>query len=154
MHLNKRLPQTRDIRAKLVTHGQRLLGDGHLTLAPAARTPLGWSVRNFLHYASLPGALLLPWLLAIPFLVSSARSQVVTPLHVVNPTTQTRTLEPVSVGFPVMRQLALHDVATFVLQDASQQLVPFAARESVRCDVALSRGVTCASSKVTTVCRT
>jgi hypothetical protein len=61
--------QPRDIRAKLIAHCQRLLNDRSMSLTRAPRTPFGWSVRNFLHYAILPGALLLPWLLATPFLI-------------------------------------------------------------------------------------
>jgi hypothetical protein len=58
------------VRAKLIAHGRSLLNDGRLTLTRAQPTPLGWSVRNFLHYAIVPGALLLPWLLAIPTLIA------------------------------------------------------------------------------------
>ena len=56
------------VRAKLIAHCQPLLSDGRITLTPAQPTPFGWSLRNALHYAVIPGALLLPWLLAIPFL--------------------------------------------------------------------------------------
>jgi hypothetical protein len=56
------------IRAKLIAHGQALLGDGRIALTRPLATPFTWSVRNFLHYAIVPGVLLLPWLLAIPFL--------------------------------------------------------------------------------------
>jgi hypothetical protein len=38
-------------------------------LTPPARTPVGWWVRNALHFAIVPAALLLPWLLALPFLI-------------------------------------------------------------------------------------
>src|SRR5205823_1494432 len=58
-----------DVRAKLIAHCQPLLTDGTLSLTRPQRTPLGWSLRNFLHYATIPGALLLPWLLAIPSLI-------------------------------------------------------------------------------------
>jgi len=61
--------EPRDVRAKLIAHCRPLLNGGQLALTGAARTPLGWTVRNFLHYAILPGALLLPWLLAAPFLM-------------------------------------------------------------------------------------
>jgi hypothetical protein len=57
------------VRAKLIAHCRPLLNDGKISLTRAQRTPFGWSVRNFLHYAILPGALLLPWLLAAPFLI-------------------------------------------------------------------------------------
>ena len=57
------------VRAKLVAHGRGLLNDGSISLTRAPRTPFAWSVRNVLHYAIIPGALLLPWILAIPFLV-------------------------------------------------------------------------------------
>ena len=53
------------IRAKLVKHCQPLLQDGRLRLSPEEPTPLAWRVRNLLHYAIVPAALLLPWLLAI-----------------------------------------------------------------------------------------
>jgi len=56
------------VRAKLLAHCQPLLNGGKISLTPAQPTPLGWSVRNFLHYAIVPGGLLLPWLLAAPFL--------------------------------------------------------------------------------------
>jgi hypothetical protein len=56
------------IRAKLVAHGRQLLKDGRLELSPEDPTPFGWRVSNCLHYAIVPGALLLPWLLAIPAL--------------------------------------------------------------------------------------
>jgi hypothetical protein len=56
------------IRAKLIAHAQALLGDGRIALTRPLATPFTWSVRNFLHYAIVPGVLLLPWLLAIPFL--------------------------------------------------------------------------------------
>jgi hypothetical protein len=58
-----------EVRATLVAHGQRLLNEGNLSLTRAQHTPFGWSVRNLLHYAIVPGVLLLPWLLAIPWLV-------------------------------------------------------------------------------------
>lgn len=58
-----------DVRAKLMAHGQALVTGGTLSLTRAPRTPLGWSVRNFLHYAIIPGALLLPWVLTLPFLL-------------------------------------------------------------------------------------
>ncbi len=61
--------QPQAIRAKLIAHCQPLLRDGTISLTGAQPTPFGWSVRNFLHYAILPGALLVPWLFAIPFLV-------------------------------------------------------------------------------------
>jgi hypothetical protein len=35
----------------------------------AARTPFGWWLNNLLHFATIPFALLVPWLLAIPFLI-------------------------------------------------------------------------------------
>src|SRR5262245_9382048 len=54
------------IRAKLLEHCQPLLKDGRLRLSPEEPTPLGWRVRNFLHYSIVPAALMLPWLLAIP----------------------------------------------------------------------------------------
>jgi hypothetical protein len=57
------------IRAKLMAHGHSLLNRGSISLTRAQPTPLGWSVRNFLHYAIIPGALLIPWLLAIPWLI-------------------------------------------------------------------------------------
>jgi hypothetical protein len=57
------------IHARLISHCQPLLHDGTISLTPPQPTPFGWSVRNFLHYAILPGALLLPWLFAIPFLI-------------------------------------------------------------------------------------
>jgi hypothetical protein len=60
--------QPSQIRAKLLTHGRRLLNDGTIALSQSPPAPFGWSVRNLLHYALLPGALLLPWLLAMPFL--------------------------------------------------------------------------------------
>jgi hypothetical protein len=34
-----------------------------------ASTPIGWRIRNLLHFSIIPFALLLPWLLAIPFLI-------------------------------------------------------------------------------------
>jgi hypothetical protein len=58
------------VRAKLIAHGHSLLNQGTLSLTRAAPTPLGWSIGNFLHYAIIPGALLLLWLLAIPTLVA------------------------------------------------------------------------------------
>src|SRR6185295_2527352 len=51
------------VRAKLVAHGRSLLNRGSLSLTRAERTPFAWALRNFLHYAILPGALLAPWLL-------------------------------------------------------------------------------------------
>ena len=39
-----------------------------MRLSPPARTPLGWQVKNLLHAAIVPGVLILPWLLALPFL--------------------------------------------------------------------------------------
>jgi len=56
------------VRAKLIAHCQPLVNGGQMSLTRAQPTPFGWSVRNFLHYAIVPGALLLPWLLAAPFL--------------------------------------------------------------------------------------
>src|SRR6185295_4263322 len=61
--------QPQEVRAKLIAHGRSLLNDGKIALTRAQPTPFGWSVRNVLHYAILPGALLLPWLLASPFLL-------------------------------------------------------------------------------------
>jgi hypothetical protein len=61
--------EPREVRAKLIAHCQPLLNDGNISLTRAQRTPFGWSVRNFLHWAIIPGALLLPWLLASPFLL-------------------------------------------------------------------------------------
>jgi hypothetical protein len=63
-----RLDDPPQIRAKLLAHCQPLLKDGRLRLSPEEPTPLGWRVRNLLHYAIVPAALLLPWLLAIPAL--------------------------------------------------------------------------------------
>ena len=63
-----RLDDPSRIRAKLLEHCQPLLKDGRLRLSPEEPTPLGWRVRNLLHYAIVPAALLLPWLLAIPAL--------------------------------------------------------------------------------------
>jgi hypothetical protein len=57
------------IRTELLTHGQTLLNEGRISLTAPQPTPFAWSVRNFLHYAIIPAALLLPWLLAIPFLL-------------------------------------------------------------------------------------
>ena len=56
------------IRAKLVAHCQPMLKDGRLQLSPEDPTPLGWRIRNALHYAIVPAVLLIPWLLAIPAL--------------------------------------------------------------------------------------
>jgi len=39
-----------------------------MRLSPPARTSLGWQVKNLLHAAIVPGILILPWLLALPFL--------------------------------------------------------------------------------------
>ena len=39
-----------------------------LKAQPPQPTPIGWCVRNVLHFAIVPGLLILPWLLAIPFL--------------------------------------------------------------------------------------
>lgn len=61
--------EPQEVRAKLIAHCQPLLNDGNISLTRAQRTPFGWSVRNALHYAIIPGALLLPWLLAIPSLI-------------------------------------------------------------------------------------
>jgi hypothetical protein len=61
--------EPQEVRAKLIAHCRPLLNDGKISLTPAQRTPLGWSVRDYLHYAIIPGALLLPWLLAIPSLI-------------------------------------------------------------------------------------
>jgi len=61
--------EPREVRAKLIAHCQPLVHDGRISLTRAPRTPFGWSVRNFLHWAIIPGALLLPWLLASPFLL-------------------------------------------------------------------------------------
>ena len=63
-----RLDDPPRIRAKLLEHCQPLLKDGRLRLSPEEPTPLGWRVRNLLHYAIVPAALLLPWLMAIPML--------------------------------------------------------------------------------------
>src|SRR5207249_3428833 len=57
--------EPQQIRAKLIAHGQALLGDRRIALTRPVATPFTWSVRNFLHYAIVPGALLLPWLVAI-----------------------------------------------------------------------------------------
>jgi hypothetical protein len=57
------------IRDALIGHCRRSLNDGSLLLTPPQPTPLGWSVRNFLHYAIVPAALFVPWFLAIPFLL-------------------------------------------------------------------------------------
>jgi hypothetical protein len=57
------------VRAKLLAHAEPLRRNGTIPLTPAPRTPLGWSLRNALHFAIIPGALVLPWLLAAPFLV-------------------------------------------------------------------------------------
>ena len=61
--------EPQEVRAKLLEHCQPLLNDRNISLTRAQRTPFGWSVRNSLHYAIIPGALLLPWLLAIPSLI-------------------------------------------------------------------------------------
>jgi hypothetical protein len=58
-----------EVRAKLIAHCQPSLNDGSIRLTRAQRTPFGWSVRNFIHYAIVPGALLLPWLPAVPSLI-------------------------------------------------------------------------------------
>jgi hypothetical protein len=60
--------EPQEVRAKLTAHCEPLLENGKISLTRAQRAPLGWSVRNALHYAIIPGALLLPWLLAIQFL--------------------------------------------------------------------------------------
>jgi hypothetical protein len=60
--------EPQQVRAKLVSHGRSLLESGVVKLTPAPRTPLGWSIRNFLHYAIVPALLLLPWLLLSPLL--------------------------------------------------------------------------------------
>jgi hypothetical protein len=60
--------EPQEVRASLIAHCKPLLNDGRISLTRAQRTPFGWSVRNFLHWAIIPGALLLPWLLASPFL--------------------------------------------------------------------------------------
>lgn len=40
-----------------------------LAPTPTPRTPISWLVRNALHFAIIPALLLLPWLIAIPFLM-------------------------------------------------------------------------------------
>lgn len=67
------LERPQSVRRRLVAHARALLNNGDLTLTASQRTPLGWSLRNFLHFASLPGALLLPWLVAIPVGVKEPR---------------------------------------------------------------------------------
>jgi hypothetical protein len=71
-HLKDHLPdrdEPQSVRDDLLAFVRREQSSGRLTLTPAAHTPLGWRVRSLLHFAIIPGALLLPWVLAIPFLI-------------------------------------------------------------------------------------
>jgi hypothetical protein len=64
-------------------------------------------------------------LLLLSSFASTASAQFVPiPLHVVNPTAQARTLEPVSFGVPVPQVPPVFDAGTLVVRDASLQLVP------------------------------
>jgi hypothetical protein len=58
-----------DVRATLLAHAQTLLSEKKISLGKAPPTPLSWSMRDVLHYAIGPIALLLPWALGVPLLL-------------------------------------------------------------------------------------
>lgn len=71
-HLADNPPKTdnpRTVRDNLLAFVGGEQHAGRLTLSPPEPTPLGWWTCNLLHFAIVPCALLLPWVLAIPFLI-------------------------------------------------------------------------------------
>src|SRR5262245_38921038 len=69
-----------EVRATLLAHGQTLLNERKLSLRKDSPTPLSWAIRDWLHYAIGPAALLLPWALAVPVLLFHPFAYLVIPV--------------------------------------------------------------------------
>ena len=107
--LKRNSPQ--QIRAKLKHHA------GTMPLTRPARTPVGWWVRNALHFAVIPGAIALLWLLAIPFLIAHPKlvSFVVIPAAVLSALVFVWLVLRAPVTFAVLVALGLWLIPFFIL---------------------------------------
>lgn len=83
----------------------------------AARTPPGWWLGNALHFAIIPFALLVPWLLAIPFLIPPPENfvRVVVPFGVLAAILFLLLLRIAPATFAVLVALGLMLVPFFIL---------------------------------------
>jgi hypothetical protein len=88
-----------------------------VSLTPAQKTPFGWRLRNLIHFAIVPGVLLLPWVLAIPFLIALPKLflPVVIPFLVLSALVFLWLLRCTTGAFAVLVALGLMLVPFFIL---------------------------------------
>ena len=105
------------VRAKLIEHCRPLLNDGSLSLTRPRATPAGWVVRNFLHYMTIPAALLLPWLVAVPWLrpLPALFFWIVIPFHLLGAAAFLLLIRHIPIGLAVIAVLALLLVPLLIL---------------------------------------
>jgi hypothetical protein len=103
--------EPRRIREELIKQARTV------KLTPAQETPFGWQLRNLLHFLIVPALLLLPWVLAIPFLTPPPKVffPVVIPSLVLAALALFWLMRRTRPGFAILVALALLLVPFFVL---------------------------------------